>query len=87
MTMKMQINGKGKMHDVATIADASNLLISEQSRIEYRGPGDQTVWPRDAVIYHDGVKVARVSQNGRVWGLNGDLIWQPGDTFLGGKVA
>lgn len=65
--MQMQINGKGKFHEVADYAAASAKFRAEQERIGYRGPSDRTVYPRQGILLLDGEVVAHVSQNGRVW--------------------
>ena len=66
MTLTMQINGRGKMHSVATYEDASRLMQSEQQRLGYGGPDDRQ-FPRQAMVFANGAIVAHVSQNGRVW--------------------
>lgn len=79
MTMKMQINGKGKFHITPTYADASALFLAEQERIGYRGPSDQSTFPRRAVLYVEGEPTAHISQNGKVWA---GTVWHPNATAI-----
>lgn len=80
--MQMQINGKGKFHEVAGYDAASAKFRAEQERIGYRGPSDRTVYPRQGVLFVDGEVVAHVSQNGRVWAgsewaTTSELLYSP----------
>jgi len=65
--LEMQINGHGRWVPVADYAAASAQFLAAQDRIGYRGPEDRTVYPRSAILRQNGVAVARISQNGRVW--------------------
>lgn len=74
MTYQMTINGKKRSVAVADYAAASAHFLSEQVRIGYRSPNDRTVYPRSAELFSNGVQVAYVSQNGKVWA---GTEWEP----------
>jgi hypothetical protein len=69
--MAYTIKLRGKTHSVETLEAASALFESKQDRL------GKII--RSADIFENGVKVARVSQNGNVWPVE---PWFPGQAPL-----
>ncbi len=63
------LKGSGERFGVQSLADARGKYVMARDASGEGASG----WP-PAVIYRDGVRCARISYNGRVWGNDGAEI-------------